>query len=279
MTAPGAIALDDKAYENFPLDPGFCFPTLEVSISAGEQQRLHGYCDIAPAVFGPSADPALVSRLPIVVVAHTILAQRPGWGPVHLVQRIVQHRRIALGETLQLRGEVGEISVHPRGERMSSSWRYHAADGECVFEVLPQVLMIDPAGRANAGQRAAAESNQIWQQVGRKQCTPASTLGYCEGTRNPVHLDPEVAQRFGFRAPIIAGTQTMSFLLEALYRARRPDALDLSMRFLRPVFWDDALTLEANGTGEDLTEVRARNAAGKEVATLNLDRCAPLANA
>ena len=55
-----------------------------------------------------------------------------------------------------------------------------------------------------------------YQAVLHKQCTPESTLGYCEGSTNLIHLDPDYAKSFGFRAPIIAGNQTVNFLPEGL---------------------------------------------------------------
>ena len=40
-------------------------------------------------------------------MAATIRASRPGWGPVHLLQRVHQARPIALGETLTLPNWLG----------------------------------------------------------------------------------------------------------------------------------------------------------------------------
>ncbi len=61
--------------------------------------------------------------------------------------------------------------------------------------------------------------------------------------------------------------QTVNFLLEPVYRGQPPDTLALHIRFLRPVFWDDALVIE--GFTDDsgaLQAARALNADGKCVA-------------
>ncbi len=270
MNTPAPVGFDNAAYEDFALEAGFEYPRVGVTVSKQEQHRLHGWCEIPAQVFGGSADPALVSRLPIVLLAHTVIAQRPRWVPVHTLQRITQVRAVALDETLDLAGHITRFEPHARGEIMHSLWRYFDGEGACVFEVRPQALLIDPARSGTpAGQAVASDARQ-WRLLGTKQCTPEATLGYCEGTRNPIHLDPEVAHSFGFRAPIIAGTQTMSYLLEPLYREHTPRSFDLSIGFLRPVFWDDELGIEGETASGSLRHVRAVNAAGKTVADCSI---------
>jgi hypothetical protein len=253
---------------------GFRFPPLSICISHEEQRRLHGWCDIAPDVYGDVADPALVSRLPVVLLAETIRQSRPGWGQVHIVHRINQRRPIRLGERLQMSGSIEAVEKHARGEVLKSVWRYLDTDGEIPFEVIPDALMIDPAfeserpPKKTRHQRAAHNYRVLL----TKKCTPAATLGYCEGTDNPIHLDPKYAQDFGFRAPIIAGTQTMNYLLEPLYRGQTPGELALCIRFRRPVFWDDTLTIEGLEEGHQLGLLRAVNAAGNCVADCEIKR-------
>lgn len=147
-----------EEYADYLLEAGFQYPERHISISAAEQHRLHGWCDMAPEVFGEVADPSLVGRLPVVMIAKREAAR----GYEHLLT---------------------------------------------------------------------------------KRCTPEATVGYCQGSNNPIHSDVTVAQQFGFRAPILAGTQTMSFLLEPLYRHYAPQAFSLTIRFMRPAFWDDVLTM------------------------------------
>ena len=259
--------IDCSEYE---LAAGFAYPSFEVRITASEQQRLHRWCDIPENVFGASADPGLVSRLPIVLLANTVLQNRPGWAPVHTVQRIIQHRPVALDEVLRLEGRTDAFTAHARGETMHSTWLYFDAAGACVFEVKPQALLIDPAWSKTPQGRPHPTDERRWRTLDHKQCTPEATLGYCEGTNNPIHLDPEVAHSFGFRAPIIAGTQTMSFLLEPVYRAYRPESFELAIGFMRPVFWDDLLRLEAEEAAGGLRYLRAVNAADKVVADCSI---------
>ena len=86
-----------------------------------------------------------------------------------------------------------------------------------------------------------------------------------------MHLDPLTAQSFGFRAPIIAGNQTVNFLMATVCRDGLSETLSIEARFLRPVFWDDAIDIEgrrdADGT---YAYFRAANRDGKTVAELRV---------
>lgn len=154
---------------------------------------------------------------------------------------------------------------------MTSLWEYRNTDGEVVFVVTPDVLMIDPARPTAPGTSKRTSEPDGFDLLLQKQCTPETTLGYCEGSTNKIHLDPETAQSFGFRAPIIAGNQTVNFLMAAVCRDGLPDTLAIEARFLRPVFWDDAIDIEGRcGRDGTYAHFRAANRDGKTVADLRV---------
>jgi acyl dehydratase len=72
---------------------------------------------------------------------------------------------------------------------------------------------------------------------------------------NAIHVDPEVAARAGFRAPILSGLNTLGFAGRALVHAvagNAPERLrSLACRFASPGYNGDALTTEI-WTGDDL---------------------------
>ena len=43
---------------------GYDFPIFEIVVTAEEQRRLHGHCDIADGVYGEFADPTFIARDP-----------------------------------------------------------------------------------------------------------------------------------------------------------------------------------------------------------------------
>ena len=72
---------------------------------------------------------------------------------------------------------------------------------------------------------------------------------------NAIHVDPEVARRAGFRAPILSGLNTLGFACRALVHAAAGGApgrlRSLAGRFANPASNGDVLTTEL-WTGDDL---------------------------
>lgn len=253
---------------------GYEYPAMNFVVTAETQRRLHGHCAIDENVYGDYADPTFVAHEPIILNTQTVLANHPERAPVHTVHRIEQRRPIRLGETLQMKGRVHAITDHPKGWTLTTVWEYRDTDGDLVFVVTPDVLMIDPE-RAEGGRSskpgAGSRGEDGFTHFLRKQCTPETTLGYCEGSTNKIHFDPKTAESFGFRAPIIAGNQTVNFLMEGVCHDGLPETLSIEARFLRPVFWDDALDVQVRDTEDGRREgVRVVNGAGKIVADLRV---------
>jgi acyl dehydratase len=86
---------------------------------------------------------------------------------------------------------------------------------------------------------------------------PVQTLLWRHAGNDPnaIHLDPELAARAGFRAPILSGLNTLGFACRALVHAvadGAPERLrSLAGRFASPGYNGDALTTEI-WTGDDL---------------------------
>ena len=258
---------------DYRVEPGFAFPAEEIVVTEAEQRRLHGFCDIPADRYGGFADPTFLARRPILLNTTAIQAYRPTCAPVHIVHRLKLQAPVPLGEALTMTGVITDVPEVPRGWVSESRWEYRRADGAPVLTVEPDVMMIDserqPEKKDGPRKPKPPESDEGFETLTRKQCTPETTLGYCEGSTNLIHIDPDTAKSYGFRAPIIAGNQTVNFLLEALALDGLPQALDVEIRFRRPVFWDDALDIRGRRNGSDgsLSDIVAVNGDGARVAT------------
>lgn len=69
------------------------------------------------------------------------------------------------------------------------------------------------------------------------------------GPNNPIHFDPEIAKRSGFRVPIIGGGQGVRFLTAEIWRRFRPQTMDFDVNFRWPIFWDDTVTVMVDERG------------------------------
>jgi hypothetical protein len=276
------LEIDPSAGTGCPeyrVEPGYRFPSEELVVTLEEQRKLHGFCSIPASRYGDWTDPSFLARRPIVLNTASMTACHPAYGKVHTVHRIKQFIPVRLGETVTMTGCFVSVTDIPRGWNVCSLWEYRGSDGRLALTVEPDVIMIDPdrapptrAAKDQVEESAGSESGGFVL-LARKQCTRESTLGYCEGTQNLIHVDPDYAKGFGFRAPIIAGNQTVNFLMEGLAVDGIPESLDVTVQLLRPVFWDDAVDVlgrrdERKGR---LAEIRAVNGDGKIVADCKVD--------
>ena len=252
--------------------PGYAFPPATLNIAPEYQRSLHGFCDIPPERWGDRIDPTFLARYPIKVIGQTMFASHPGRGYVHMVHRIRQFAPVRLGEAVDVTGTFTAVDPAPRGWMMKAAFEYRVGS-RLVMKVEPQALMADPTRMPAPGDRkqrseGSAEPQAELQPITRKELTPEKVLGYCGDTDNKIHTDPEYAKGFGFRAPITAGNQIVNFLLEGLAAGGAPDSFDVEIRFLRPVFWDEAISILGRRGREDrLEELRAVKADGKVAST------------
>jgi hypothetical protein len=262
------------AAPEYRVEAGYEFPVETLLVTAEEQRKLHGFCSIPETRYGDWTDPSFLARRPILLNTASMTACHPSYAKVHTVHRIQQFFPVKLDEPVTMTGRFVEVSEATRGWLVRSRWRFFRSDGELALLVEPDVMMIDPdrAGAVRSGRPDSPAAKRPEEEgfllLNRKQCTPETTLGYCEGTQNLIHIDPEYARGFGFRAPIIAGNQTVNFLLEGLAMDGPPHSFDIVVRLLRPVFWDDAVRVLGRRGGEEgrLTEIRAVSGDGKLVA-------------
>lgn len=256
----------------YRVEAGYEFPSETLVVDASEQHMLHALCDIPDNLYGERVDPTFLARRPILLNTDAITDCHPTYGKVHTVHRIEQFAPARLGEPLAMTGHFTAVADAPRGWAASSVWDYRRADGTLVLRVEPDVLMIDPDRAPTRDGRkpsptAGADAASGLAPLHRKQVTPEKTCAYCEGTRNLIHIDPDYARGFGFRAPIIAGNHTVNFLLEGVFADGVADGYAVVIRFLRPVFWDDAVDILVGRDGAGrIAQVRALNGDGKLLA-------------
>lgn len=222
---------------------GYTFKSRQMTVEAAEQARLVGLCGIDPSVFGDSMDPAGFISLAIQEgVRNGIHAN----GTVNMGNRLIQYRRLHLGEPLTVSGEILDVEEVPRGRVATSETWFSGADGKRALISRRRSLRPDASkvGTRGAGEQPPAVIEQMdrLKALGTFTLTPEAVKAYT-GPHNPIHFDPEAAKRGGFRAPIIGGGQGVRFLTAEIWRHFRPQTLDIDVYFRRPIFWDDTVTV------------------------------------
>ncbi len=223
--------------------PGLQYQERRFVIDAAEQKRLLTLCGIDAAIFGEEIDP----------IAFITLAIREGIrngvsanGAVNMAQTITMHRPLTLGEQITVGGGILSVDEVPRGRVAFSETWFAGADGTRAITSTRKSLRPDPAKAAVRGTGhkpvPVIQDISVLKEVNRITLTPECVTAFT-GPNNPVHTDPEVAKKSGYRAPIMGGSQGMRYLSAEIWRHFKPRQLDLDIFFLRPIFWDDTFTV------------------------------------
>ncbi len=183
----------------------------------------------------------------------------PAVGLVHIENRIVQHRPIAVGETLDLSVRATPLEDHPKGRQFTLVTEAHVG-GELVWEDFSTNL------------RRGKGSGEEKKRAGREEPPPPSAdwkldggLGRryaaVSGDRNPIHMHDLSAKLFGFPRAIVHGMWTKARSLAAL-EGRLPAAYEVDVAFKKPILLPAKVTFgsEAAGTSTRFT-VRSRDGA------------------
>ncbi|MYE03335.1 MAG: hypothetical protein F4Y03_19095 [Alphaproteobacteria bacterium] len=241
------------------LEEGFAFETVAFSVERAFQKAKLGAAGIDAGRYGDLADPTFLGHGALKAMHESGISLL---GQVHMTQRFRLHRAVRLDEPLTVAGQVTRIEAVPRGRRVRCRFSYRDREGREVCETERSGLRPDPArkrGPAGGGGSAPVEE-EGFQQVAEHRLTPEGVAAYSDDSMNAIHNDPEVAARYGFRAPIAAGLMGIHYYIAALADTGIPERLDLAIRFLRPMFWDDRLSLRRRGS-----RMRLVNPEGKPV--------------
>ena len=221
---------------------GLTYTDRVIAVTAQDQQRLLQLCAIDPAVFGDHIDPAAFITLAIQEgVRNRVHAN----GTVNLAQHLVQHRPLMLGEPLTVSGQILDVREVPRGRVVTSETWFCGADGQRALttgrlSLRPGAAMASASGTGEKSLPVVSDVSRL-KVLGTATLTPDGVKAYT-GPENPIHFDPEVALRKGYRAPIVGGGQCVRFLTAEIWRRFAPSTLGLEIFFRRPVFWDDTVT-------------------------------------
>ncbi len=188
-------------------------------------------------------------------------------GLVHIENRIVQRRPIAIGEQLHISVSPTALSPHPRGRTFTLVTQV-SSDGELVWEDFSTMLRRGGGGeQAGPGEREAADRqgegspeadlrpSATWRLPGDLGRRYASV----SGDRNPIHMHALSAKLFGFPGAIAHGMWSKARCLAAL-ESRLPERCEAQVRFRKPIVLPAkvqfASSLSQEPAGAEADEIR-----------------------
>ncbi len=224
------------------LEAGFAFKTVEFAVARAFQEAKLRAAGIDADRYGDLADPTFLGHGALKAMHESGISVL---GQVHMTQRFRLHGAVRLDDPLTVTGEVTRIDNVPRGRQVWCRFSYRDRSGRVVCETERSGLRPDPARKRGPGGGGSARADEDgFENVVDHRLTPEGVAAYSDDTLNAIHNDPQVAAQFGFRAPIAAGLMGIHYYVAALSEGGIPERLDLAIRFLRPMFWDDRLSLQ-----------------------------------
>lgn len=172
-------------------------------------------------------------------------------GLVHVANRIVQRRPIAIGEELTIRVRPTKLEPHPKGRTFTLQTEALAGD-EPVWESVSTMLRRGGGGPIGTDRGipplpADLPAGAEWRlggDLGRRYAAVS-------GDRNPIHLHSLTAKPLGFPGAIAHGMWTKARCLAAL-ESRLPDSFSVDVRFRKPILLPGRVEFASAAEGEDI---------------------------
>ena len=234
------------------VDPyaGFNYLPDEVVVARSHQAEKLRACGLDPAVFGAQVDPSFYIGLAIHAGIRSGISAE---GNVNMLQSLVQHRPVALDETLTVQGTITAVTEVPRGRTIDTDVWFEDATGTRAITARRRSLKPDPSKAAGRG--AGSRPDPVIKEgvsldvLASHSLTPQQVIDYSsEG--NSIHYDMAAANRAGFRAPLIGGGMGVHYLMAALWSQSPLRSLDVDIYFCRPIFWDDAFEVAITSSSD-----------------------------
>jgi MaoC like domain len=186
---------------------------------------------------------------------------------VHVENRIVQHRRIGIGEELTITVHPTPLEPHPKG-RTFSLVTEATSDGQAVWTSTSTMLRRGPGTKtpADGPQRRHIGVSEAHRQEGdlvagaewRLDGGLGRRYAAVSGDRNPIHMHSLSARALGFPRAIAHGMWTKARCLAAL-ESRLPDAFAVDARFRKPILLPARVEF-ASATDDGGTDFAVRDA-------------------
>jgi len=189
-------------------------------------------------------------------------------GLVHVENRIVQHRPIAIGEELNLVVRATKLQPHPRGRTFGLTTEARTG-GEVAWESTSTMLRRGGGSKAASSRgkddAAAAEPREAAPADGSAAdgTGPAAAAEWrlggdlgrryaaVSGDRNPIHIHSLTAKPLGFPSAIAHGMWTKARCLAAL-EPRLPEAFAVDVRFRKPILLPARVEFTSDFEGEEI---------------------------
>ena len=227
------------------------FPSIVVSWTQHRVDRRHLDAFLKLTGLGASGHvpllfPHVVSfPLQMTILTHPMFPV-PIWGALQIRNHLLQHRRIATGEMLDLETRVAGQRFLEKGAE-ADLYSTVRSGAEVVWESLNTVYYrgrFGPADEASPLARSPEEMGEVHARW-RMPSGTGRRFGGLTGDYNGIHLWSWYARRFGFKGAFLHPQLSLGLCMAHLAGRRDPERQRLDAWLKGPVYYDSAVTLRA----------------------------------
>jgi acyl dehydratase len=161
----------------------------------------------------------------------------PAMGTVHLANRIAQHQRLNVGDTLRVEMRTGDLLTHEKGQIFNLEMAIFR-DDELVWEATQTLLRMGvekPVGKPFSSV-LGTDTPLSHQADFSAPADIGRRYGVVSGDLNPIHMSAASAKLFGFRQAIAHGLWTTARALVALLPRQPLARAQLDVEFKTPLY-------------------------------------------
>lgn len=251
-----------KSAPPYPVLPNVRLVCPDLTIEATSLAEYRALCGFAETQGVPPTWPHLLA-FPL----HLALMMRrdfpyPLVGTVHIANRIVQHRALAIGDRLSVSAEFSGFRSHPRGQAFTILAKAQL-DGETVWRSESVYLRRGMRSALGAPVAALSDQDAATTPAGAEAVPRAVASRYARlsGDRNPIHMSWLGARLFGFKRPIAHGMWTKARALARVLPAAPVDQVAIDVAFRAPILLPGRITHFTDPVDEG-TDFAVRDGAG-----------------
>ncbi|MCL2542036.1 MAG: hypothetical protein FWE71_06175 [Nocardioidaceae bacterium] len=158
----------------------------------------------------------------------------PAIGSVHLENTIVEHRPVAIGESVSLALQATNLRASTKGRAWDMNVTGTVGD-EVVWESTSTYLRVGKGDKENGDPGMSLDAVDVKGPVWSLPDNLGRRYAAVSGDRNPIHLYPLTAKALGFPRHIAHGMWSKAACIAALEN-RLPDAVKVEVAFKKPIF-------------------------------------------
>jgi acyl dehydratase len=244
-----------------------CFVRPEVKLDAVEIAAYSKVCGLKAEHGVPVLYPQMLTFPLAMEFFGSEHCPWPAMGTVHLANRVVQHQRLNVGDTLRVEMRTGKLIAHEKGQIFNLEFTI-TRGGELVWEATQSLLRMGVKSPVGAQYTSALVSDlplshqadfSAPADIGRR-------YGMVSGDINPIHVSAPSAKLFGFKQAIAHGLWTNARALAAMLPRQPLEKAVVTVEFKTPLYlpgrasvWS---TRQGTGTLAQNALFEVRNAKG-----------------